>query len=206
MTETSKRIAGGLFLAVLLLSVTGVAAQAAYDNLPKPALVKREARVAFTAKPPRQEATIAAVTVIAATPIPTPSPEPTPEPTIIPTPVATPVPTAVPTPWPTAAPVVVPVTTGSHTDWMAAAGIAASDYACADAIIVRESNWNVYARNPSSGAQGIPQSLPGAKMASAGADWATNAVTQLVWMKQYVADRYGGFCPARVFWQKNRWY
>lgn len=95
MQEPSKRIARGMFVAVLLLSVAGIAAQAAYDHLPKPALVKREARVAFTAKPPKQEATVAAVAVIAATPLPTPTPEPTPEPTIIPTPVATPVPTVV---------------------------------------------------------------------------------------------------------------
>lgn len=202
MEEPSKRIAGGLFLAVLLLSVTGIAAQAAYDHLPKPPLVKREARVAFTAKPPKQEATIAAVTVIAATPLPTPTPEPTPEPTIIPTPVAAPV----PTPWPTAAPVVVPVATGSHTDWMAAAGIAASDYGCADAIIIKESGYNAYATNPSSGAYGLPQALPGSKMASAGPDWATNPITQLRWMAGYVVDRYGGFCPAWGFWQKNRWY
>ncbi len=204
MEEPSKRIARGLFLTVLLLSVAGIAVQAAYDHIPKPPLVKREARVAFTAKPPKQEATIAAIRVIAATPIPTP--KPTPEPTVIPTPEPTPVPTVAPTPWPTAAPVVVPVATGSHTDWMAAAGIAASDYACADAIIVRESNWNVNARNPSSGAMGVAQALPGTKMASAGADYATNIVTQLRWMAGYVADRYGGFCPAWAFWQKNRWY
>jgi len=206
MTEPSKRIAGGLLLAALLLSITGVAAQAAYDNLPKPPLVKREARVAFTAKPPKQEATIAAVTVIAATPLPTPTPEPTPEPTIIPTPVATPVPTAPPTPWPTAAPVVVPVASGSHTDWMTAAGIVASDYACADAIILRESGYNVHATNPSSGAYGLPQALPGSKMASAGSDWQVNPITQLKWMATYVAERYGGFCPAWTFWQKSRWY
>ncbi len=194
MQEPSQRIAGGLLLAALLLSITGIAAQVAYDNLPKPALVKREARVAFTAQPPKQEATIAAVAVIAATPLPTPTPEPTPEPTII------------PTPWPTAAPVVVPVASGSHTDWMAAAGIAASDYACADAIIVRESGYNVHATNPSSGAYGLPQALPGTKMASAGADWQVNPITQLRWMAGYVVDRYGGFCPAWAFWQKNSWY
>jgi len=139
MTETSKRIAGGFFLSVLLLSVTGIAAQAAYDNLPKPALVKREARVAFTAKPPHQEATIAAVTVIAATPLPIPTPEPTPEPTIIPTPVATPV----PTPWPTAVPVVVPVARGSHNDWMAAADIPEADWQYVDFIVKAESGWRV---------------------------------------------------------------
>jgi len=161
MQEPSKRIARGLFLTVLLLSVAGVAAQAAYDYLPKPPLVKREARVAFTAKPPKQEATVAAVTVIAATPLPTP----TPEPTIISTPVATPVPTAVPTPWPTAAPVVVPVATGSHTDWMAAAGIPETDWQYVDFIVTKESNWRVDAVNPSSGSCGLLQQLPCGKWA-----------------------------------------
>ena len=183
MTEPSKRIAGGLFLAVLLLSVTGVAAQAAYDNLPKPPLVKREARVAFTAKPPHQEATIAAVTVIAATPLPTPTPEPTPEPTIIPTPVATPE----PTPWPTAAPVVVPVTTGSHTDWMAAAGIAASDYGYVDFIATHESGWNPNAVNASSGACGLFQQLGCGKWAH---KW-NDPIGALIDASQYARERYG---------------
>ncbi len=200
------KIAAGLFVSLAAVFVASITAQSAYDELPKPTLVRREARISFAKTPPHQEATVAAVTVIAATPIPTPTPEPTPEPTIIPTPVATPVPTVVPTPWPTAAPVVVPVASGSHTDWMTAAGIAASDYGCADAIIIRESNYNVYATNSSSGSYGLPQALPGSKMASAGADWATNPITQLRWMASYVAERYGGFCPAWGFWQKSHWY
>jgi len=66
--------------------------------------------------------------------------------------------------------------------------------------------YNVYATNPSSGSYGLPQALPGSKMASAGADWATNPITQLRWMASYVAERYGGFCPAWGFWQKSHWY
>jgi len=206
MTEPSKRIAGGFFVAVLLLSVTGVAAQAAYDNLPKPPLVKREARVAFTAKPPKQEATVAAVTVIAATFLPTPTPEPTPEPTIIPTPVATPVPTAVPTPWPTAAPVVVPVTTGSHTDWMTAAGIPESDWQYVDFIVKAESGWRVTVRNPSSGSYGLCQSLPANKMASAGSDFMSNPITQLKWCNSYARERYSGWYQAFLAWQRQKWW
>ena len=202
MTEPSKRIAGGFFVAVLLLSVTGIAAQAAYDNLPKPPLIKREARVAFTAKPPHQEATIAAVTVIAATPLPTPTPKPTPEPTIIPTPVATPE----PTPWPTAAPVVVPVASGSHNDWMAAAGIAASDYPYVEFIVQHESGWSVGATNPSSGAYGLCQSLPGNKMASAGSDWASNPITMLRWCDAYAKERYSGWYQAFLAWQRQKWW
>jgi len=198
MTETSQRIAGGFFLSVLLLSVTGIAAQAAYDNLPKPPLVKREARVAFTAKPPHQEATIAAVKVIAATPLPTPTPAPTPEPTIIPTPVATPV----PTPWPTAAPVVVPVASGSHNNWMAAAGIAASDYGYVEFIVTKESNWRVDAVNPSSGSCGLLQQLPCGKWAHR---W-NEPVGALIDGSAYAVARYGSWYQAFLAWQRQKWW
>ena len=60
----------------------------------------------------------------------------------------------------------------------------------------RESNWNVYADNPSSSAYGIPQALPGSKMASAGPDWENNAVTQIKWGLGYIQDRYGSPCAA----------
>lgn len=200
MTEPSKRIAGGVFVAVLLLSVTGIAAQAAYDHLPKPPLVKREARVAFTAKPPKQEATVAAVTVIAATPIPTPTPEPTPEPTVVPTPEPTPV----PTPWPTAAPVVVPVATGSHTDWMAAAGIPESDWQYVNFIVTKESNWRVDAVNPSSGSCGLMQFLP-CSVEKAGANW-SDPVNALVRGNRYAHERYSGWSGAYAFWVAHRWW
>lgn len=55
----------------------------------------------------------------------------------------------------------------------------------------RESGWNVTAGNPSSGAYGIPQSLPGNKMASEGADWATNGETQIRWGLKYILNIYG---------------
>jgi len=200
MTEPSKRIAGGFFVAVLLLSVTGVAAQAAYDNLPKPPLVKREARVAFTAKPPKQEATVAAIKVIAATPLPTPIP--TPEPTIVPTPEPTPLPTVAPTPWPTAAPVVVPVTTGSHTDWMAAAGIAASDYPYVDFIVMHESGWNPNAVNASSGACGLLQQLSCGKWAH---KW-NEPVGALIDGSAYAVSRYGGWYQAFLAWKRQNWW
>jgi hypothetical protein len=81
-----------------------------------------------------------------------------------------------------------------------------SQYGCAAAIIVRESDWNVYATNPYSGAYGIPQALPGYKMASAGADWQTSAWTQLEWMLGYVDATYGGACNAWSFWQAHGSY
>ena len=61
----------------------------------------------------------------------------------------------------------------------------------------QESGWNVYAENPS-GAYGIPQSLPGSKMASAGADWQTNPTTQIIWGLGYIKSVYGTPCVA---WQ-----
>ena len=56
---------------------------------------------------------------------------------------------------------------------------------------MRESSWNVYATNPYSGAYGIPQALPGYKMASAGANWRTSARTQIRWGLSYIKARYG---------------
>jgi hypothetical protein len=60
-----------------------------------------------------------------------------------------------------------------------------------DLLWIRESGWNPYAANPYSGAYGIPQALPGSKMASAGADWRTNARTQIIWGMGYIKSRYG---------------
>lgn len=81
-----------------------------------------------------------------------------------------------------------------------------SQFTCADALINKESSWNVQATNPSSGAYGLPQALPGSKMASHGSDWQSNPATQLRWMKTYVDSRYGGICGAWNHSQKNNWY
>lgn len=81
-----------------------------------------------------------------------------------------------------------------------------SQFSCADALISKESGWRVNATNPSSGAYGLPQSLPGSKMASAGADWRTNPATQLRWMKSYVDSRYDGICGAWSHSQTHNWY
>lgn len=80
------------------------------------------------------------------------------------------------------------------------------EYECLVALWTRESNWNVYAHNPSSGAYGIPQSLPGEKMASAGADWATNPATQITWGLGYIAARYGTPCGAWEHSERKGWY
>ena len=71
---------------------------------------------------------------------------------------------------------------------------------------MRESGWNPFADNPTSSAYGIPQALPGSKMASAGADWATNPVTQIRWGLGYIRDRYGSPCGAWAHSEANGWY
>lgn len=99
-----------------------------------------------------------------------------------------------------------PKPTGSHKHWMEQAGIPKSWYEDLNWIINHESGWRVNATNPSSGAYGLGQALPGNKMASAGKDWKTNAITQLKWVKSYIKGRYGNAANAKRFWQAHNWY
>ena len=85
-------------------------------------------------------------------------------------------------------------------------GFSSDQFGCLDSLYMRESGWNPSADNPSSSAYGIPQALPGSKMASAGADWATNPVTQIRWGLGYIRDRYGSPCGAWGHSQSNGWY
>ena len=96
--------------------------------------------------------------------------------------------------------------TGGHQNWMKQAGFSPSEYAAIDYIVNHESSWNPQAVNPSSGAYGLPQSLPASKLASAGSDWRTNPITQLKWMRNYVNERYGGANGALSFWKAHNWY
>lgn len=98
------------------------------------------------------------------------------------------------------------IPTGDHASLLKAAGIPQSDWADYNYIISHESGWNPMATNPNGGAYGLPQSLPANKMASAGFDWRTNPVTQLKWMKSYVASRYGSADNARAYWQAHHNY
>jgi hypothetical protein len=82
---------------------------------------------------------------------------------------------------------------------------ASSQYGCLDDIWSRESGWRYNAEN-ASGAYGIPQALPGSKMATAGPDWQTNPATQIKWGLGYIQGRYGSPCAAWSFWQGNGWY
>ena len=81
-----------------------------------------------------------------------------------------------------------------------------AQFQCYDDIIMKESRWITTADNPTSSAYGIPQALPGKKMASAGADWLTNPATQIKWGLGYVADRYGTPCQALSFRRVHNWY
>lgn len=79
-------------------------------------------------------------------------------------------------------------------------------FSCLVSLWNKESGWNYRASNPSSGAYGIPQALPGSKMASAGADWQTNPATQIAWGFGYISGRYGTPCGAWSHSQSVGWY
>ena len=79
-------------------------------------------------------------------------------------------------------------------------------YSCLVVLWERESNWRWNAYNRSSGAYGIPQSLPGAKMAEMGADWQTNPETQIRWGISYIKNRYGAPCGALAHSNRFNWY
>ncbi|MFJ3716337.1 transglycosylase SLT domain-containing protein [Streptomyces sp. NPDC090057] len=82
----------------------------------------------------------------------------------------------------------------------------AAQYNAFSKIVEHESGWNPSATNSSSGAYGLVQALPGAKMASAGSDWKTNPATQIKWGLDYMNSRYGSPVEAWSFWQANGWY
>ncbi|MDF1603292.1 lytic transglycosylase domain-containing protein [Nocardioides sp. YIM 152315] len=85
-------------------------------------------------------------------------------------------------------------------------GFSSDQFGCLDSLWTRESNWNPAAHNPSSGAHGIPQALPGSKMATAGPDWESNPVTQIRWGLGYIQDRYGSPCGAWGHSESHGWY
>lgn len=85
-------------------------------------------------------------------------------------------------------------------EWARQAGVSEEDLETALTLIYHESGCRVTSTNASSGAYGIPQALPGSKMASEGTDWETNPITQIKWMIKYVNNRYGGWKEALDFW------
>ncbi|WP_283135501.1 transglycosylase SLT domain-containing protein [Rhizohabitans arisaemae] len=80
------------------------------------------------------------------------------------------------------------------------------EWGCLEKLWTKESGWNHRAQNRYSGAYGIPQALPGRKMASAGADWMTNPATQIKWGLGYIKGRYGSPCKAWGFFLSKNWY
>ncbi len=89
---------------------------------------------------------------------------------------------------------------------MPKSGLSSAEFDCVDNLWASESGWQVHADNPTSSAYGIPQALPGSKMASAGADWENNPETQIRWGLGYIKDRYGTACAAWSFKQGAGWY
>jgi len=88
---------------------------------------------------------------------------------------------------------------------LASFGFASSQWGCLDNLWNRESGW-VYNAENASGAYGIPQALPGSKMASAGADWLTNPTTQIKWGLGYIKSIYGTPCGAWDHEEADGWY
>lgn len=110
--------------------------------------------------------------------------------------------------------------TGGRAEWLAAVGVSPSEYYAVDYIVGRESGWcptkwqgeyggcPAYHGAPTSGGvgYGLCQATPGYKMASSGADWAVNPVTQLKWCTNYARTRYGSWTGAYNFWVVNHWW
>lgn len=85
-------------------------------------------------------------------------------------------------------------------------GWSSSQFSCLQPLWALESGWNIYASNPGSGAYGIPQALPGSKMASAGPDWQGDAATQIRWGLSYIQGTYGSPCAAWSHEEADGWY
>jgi hypothetical protein len=89
---------------------------------------------------------------------------------------------------------------------MLKAGFDIDQFPCLDKLWTKESHWNTKASNSSSGAYGIPQALPGSKMATFGDDWRTNPATQIKWGLNYIEGRYNTPCGAWSHSQSTGWY
>lgn len=95
---------------------------------------------------------------------------------------------------------------GAARAMLAGFGWADGQFGCLDSLWTKESGWNFRASNASSGAYGIPQSLPGSKMGTVAADWRTNPTTQITWGLQYIKASYGSPCSAWGHSQSVNWY
>lgn len=104
------------------------------------------------------------------------------------------------------APANVPANAALGQSLATARGWSGNEWDCLYALWQSESGWSQYADNPRSSAYGIPQALPGSKMATAGADWQHNAETQIRWGLGYIASRYGTPCKAWQHKKARNWY
>ena len=115
---------------------------------------------------------------------------------------------AQPAPSPTAS--AAPAASGSPQQiaqaMLASFGWSSGQFSCLDPLWAHESGWSVTAYNAGSGAYGIPQALPGSRMASAGPDWQANAATQIRWGLEYIKGTYGSPCAAWDHEQATGWY
>jgi hypothetical protein len=172
------------------------------DKGPTPAGSSSSTPPVGTPKPPAPSSTTSTTTTTPPAPTKTPIPLPT---KTTPTPVKT-----TPT---------TPTSTGSSSETgmgynatpeqaktMAEQIVPSSQFMCFSDIIERESSWDVHATNPSSGAYGLGQALPGYKMASMGSEWRNSALVQIKWALSYMTGRYGSPCAAWAFWQAHNWY
>ena len=91
-------------------------------------------------------------------------------------------------------------------EMMLAAGFGEDQWGCLYNLWMRESGWRTTAGNVSSGAYGIPQSLPASKMAAFGGDYLTNPRTQIAWGLSYIKGRYGTPCGGWSAFQAKGWY
>ena len=88
----------------------------------------------------------------------------------------------------------------------AARGWDGEQWNCLRSLWIKESGWSTRSSNSSGSAWGIPQALPGSKMAQFGSDWRTNPATQIKWGLHYIDSRYGNPCSAWAHWQNHNWY
>ncbi len=141
-------------------------------------------------------------------PAPVPVPGPSNPPVAPPqAPVPAPTPAPAPPPPPPAAPVNDPAGAQAYaSSLMSGYGWGSGEFRCLVDLWNRESNWLTSAMNPYSGAYGIPQSLPGNKMAAAGSDWRTNYRTQIHWGLSYISQRYKAPCGAWAHSELKGWY
>ena len=126
--------------------------------------------------------------------------------------VASSTPTAATTPAPSATPTTTPAPAPSGSpqaiaqSMLKSFGWSPGQFSCLKPLWQHESSWSVSASNSSTGAYGIPQAVPGSKMASAGPDWKTNASTQIKWGLGYIKGTYGSPCAAWSHEQADGWY